>query len=204
MMFNGHMRDLHQEKSHENLKQLFSKSTPSRTQFFSWFGEFRRSRRSFEDHWCVTSATAVTIANIEAAEKLIRVEPRITTREIQKSLSIGTAATMSISHDHLRVRKRCARWTPHSLTDEQRRVRVEWSEFMLRKLNGGRPKLTWEVLTGYETWIYRCNPETKMQSAVWLFPDESTPQKLKGSHWHTEKNGCLFLRKIGPCRHHSS
>ena len=117
MMFNGHMRDLHQEKSHENLKQLFSKSTPSRTQFFSWFGEFRRSRRSFEDHWCVTSATAVTIANIEAAEKLIRVEPRITTREIQKSLSIGTAATMSISHDHLRVRKRCARWTPHSLTN---------------------------------------------------------------------------------------
>ena len=170
---------------------------------FFWLGEFRRGKRSFDDkHRCNTPATAVT--NIEAVETLIRAEPRVTTREIQESTGIGTAATMSISHGHLRIKKRCAGWIPHSLTDEQRRVRVEWSEFMLRKLNGGRPKLTWEVLTGYETWIYRCNPETKMQSAVWLFPDESTPQKLKGSHWHTEKNGCLFLRKIGPCRHHSS
>ena len=49
--------------------------------------------------------------------------------------------------------------------------------------------MTWEVLTGDETWIYRYDLETKMQLAVWLFPDESPPPKLK-------KSGRLFLPKI--------
>lgn len=69
------------------------------------------------------------------------------------------------------------------LTDEQRRNRVEWCKFMLREFSGGRSKLTWKVLTGDETWIYRYDPETKMRSVVWLFPNESpacTP-KLKRS-----------------------
>ena len=111
---------------------------------------------------------------------------------------------MSILHDHLRVRKRCPRWIPYLLTDKQGRVRVEWCEFMLRKFNGARSKLTWEVLTGDKTWIYRYNPETKMQSSVWLFPNESSSKKSQKIEQRTEENGCLFLRKIGPCRHHSS
>ena len=78
-------------------------------------------------------------------KKINRAEPRVTTREIQECLSIGTAATMSILRDDLRVGKQCARWICHSLTDEQRRGRIEWWEFMLRKFNGGSSKLTWEM-----------------------------------------------------------
>ena len=87
MMVNDYKSGLHQDKSLENLKQLFGKNAPSRTQVFVWFGEFRRGRRSFDDERrCGTPATAVTVANIEPAEKLIRVEPRVTTREFQQSL----------------------------------------------------------------------------------------------------------------------
>ena len=99
---------------------------------------------SFDDeHRYGTPATAVTVTvtNIETADKWIRAEPRFSTREIQEGLSIGTAATMSILHD-LRIRKQCARWVPHSLTDEQRRGRVEWCELKLRLFNGGRSNLT--------------------------------------------------------------
>ena len=87
LMFYDCTNGLHQEESLENLKQLFGKNAPSRTQVFVWFGEFRRGRRSFDDERrCGTPATAVTVANIEPAEKLIRVEPRVTTREFQQSL----------------------------------------------------------------------------------------------------------------------
>ena len=65
--------------------------------------------------------------NKEAADKIVRTERRVTSREIQESRSIGMAATMSILHDHLRVRKRCAGWIPHSLTNEQGRARCQWS-----------------------------------------------------------------------------
>ena len=77
-----------------------------RTQVSFWFDEFRRGRWSLDDEQsCGTTATVVTVIIIEAAEKCIRAEPRVTTREIQESLSIGTAATMSISvsYTHLRA-----------------------------------------------------------------------------------------------------
>ena len=123
MMFYDYMKGLHQEKSLENLTQHWGKHAPSRTQVFFCICEFRQGRRDVDDE-CRggTPATAVTVTIIEAAETLIRAEPRI-----QESLSIGTAATMSVLHDHLRVViQRCARCIPHSLTDEQRRGRVGW------------------------------------------------------------------------------
>ena len=98
---------------------------------------------------------------------------------IQESVGTGTAATMSILHDHLRVRKRCACGSPTRCQTNNDRLGFVLCEFMLRKVNGSRSKLTWEVLTGDETWIYRYNPETKMQSTVWLFLDESPLHKLK-------------------------
>ena len=57
-------------------------------------------------------------------------------------------------------------------------------------------KLTWEVLTGDKTWIYRYDSETKMQSAVQLFRASHHPLNSKGHTSHRKK--CrLFLRKIG-------
>ena len=100
----GHLKSVYELRTGrlENLKQLFGKNAPSTTHVIFWFGEFRRWC-SFDDaHRCGTPATAVT--NSDAAEKLIRAEPKVTTRassRVQESLSIGTAATMSIWHDHL-------------------------------------------------------------------------------------------------------
>ena len=90
--------------------------------------------------------------------------------------------------------------------DQQRRGRVERCEFVLR--NSTEAVQTWPGKCRQVTklgYIYRYDPLTKMQSAVWLFPNESPPQSLKKKiTLRTEENGCLFLRKIGPCRHHSS
>ena len=72
---------------------------------------------------------------------------------------------------------------------------------MLREFSGGRSKLTWKVLTGDETWIYRYDPETKMRSVVWLFPNESpacTPKTQKVTQW-TDENGCLFPNESPAC-----
>ena len=83
------------------------------------------------------------------------------------------------------------------MTDKQLKVRVQWCEFMLRKFNGGRPKLTWEVLTGDETWINSYNPETKMQSAIWLFPESPLSRKLKRSRSAQKKMVACFFEKSG-------
>ena len=48
----------------------------------------------------------------------------------------------------------------------------------MQKFNRGSSILT-VATTGDETWICRYDLETKMQSVVWLFPDQSLPPKLK-------------------------
>ena len=83
------------------------------------------------------------------------------------------------------------------LVDKQRRVRVERCQFTLREFNGGRSKLTWEVLTGDETWFCRYDPETKMRSAVWPFPDESLPPKLKRPRSAQKKIVACFFGTSG-------
>ena len=69
---------------------------------------------------------------------------------------------------------------------------------MLRKFNGDRSKLTWEGLTGDEPWTYRYDPDTKMQSAVRLFPEEPPPpKKLQRSRSAQKKMVACFFGKSG-------
>ena len=68
---------------------------------------------------------------------------------------------------------------------------------MLRKFNGGSSELTKEVLTGDKTLIYRCDPETKMQTAVRLFSHESPPPKLERLRSAQKKTVSCFFGKSG-------
>lgn len=139
------------------------KCTVDKLGLFFWFAEFRQGKRSFDNEQRCSTPASFTVANIEAAEKKKkRAGPRVAAWEIQESLSIRTAATVSILNNRLRVNNRCAGLIHDSLTEKQLRVRVEWCKFRLRKVNGGRSELTWEVLTDEKTGICWYNMKTKM------------------------------------------
>ena len=76
------------------------------------------------------------------------------------TLKIGFSATLTILHDHLGVNKKFACWVPHRLTPDQKQARVEWSQKMLERFDGGSSKLVVDIVTGDESWIYQCYPET--------------------------------------------
>ena len=103
--------------------------------------------------------------------------------------------TMSILYNHLHVRKWCARWISHSLTYEQLKARVEWCEFMLQKWNSA--DRWWNL----DLPMWSRNQDAVSGLAVsGQAPSPKTPKITQ----LTEENGCLLLRKIRPCRHHSS
>ena len=52
-----------------------------------------------------------------------------------------------------------------------------------------RSPRVWDIVTEDETWVYQYDPETKHQSAVWVFPDENPPVKFK-------RNRCAFKQTI--------
>ena len=69
--------------------------------------------------------TAETEDNIDAVEKMVQEDARVTYKNIEASLRIGSGSIAKILHIYLRVSKVSSRWVPHSLTDGQKVTRVE-------------------------------------------------------------------------------
>ena len=82
--------------------------------------------------------------------------------------------------DYLGILKHCALWVPHNLTDEEKRG-VKICTYRLKKVNRGCSSHVWDCVTGKETWVFQCDPETKQQSAVRVFPVEAPPVNFKQS-----------------------
>ena len=66
----------------------------------------------------------------------------------------------------LGVHKRCTKWVPHQLTEEQKVGRVQWFLTILEKYHSGRANSTGNIVSGDKTWVYQFDPETKAQSSV--------------------------------------
>ena len=110
---------------------------------------------------------------------MIESDARVTYCEIEKTLGISAPTVHSILHEHLNVRKVCARWVPRKLTNEQKQHLIDFCHNMLKRFDEGRSRTTENIISGDETWLYMFDPEKKSQSQVWLFPGETPPQKFK-------------------------
>ena len=177
MMYYDYCQEKSVQECFKSLKHCFGDQSSPKTTVFRWFRQFMSGARTLEDDdRCSGIATTVTPENVSKVESLIKKDPNA---EIQDTKKISFGSLARILHDCLGVRKRCARWVPHKSSEEQKRGRVDWCTHMLRKLDRGRSPRVWDIVSGDETWVYQYDPETKQQSAVWVFPDENPHVKLK-------------------------
>ena len=149
-----------------------------------------------DDDCCGRMATTVTPEKVSRVESLIKKDPTMIYVEIQDVMKISSGSLIRILYDSLGVRRRCTRWVPHSLCEEQKRGNVDWCTHMLSKFDGGRSPCLWDIVTGDETWVYQYDPDTKQQSAVRVFPDENPPVKLKRNRSASKQMiACFFAKK---------
>lgn len=110
MIYYDYKKGLKPQECYELLVTTFGESACSRATVFNWFAEFKRGRESFKDEARTgRPPTAVTREKVQAVEKLIRENRRITYVELERELGVGSAAMQTIIHDHLSLRKRCSR-----------------------------------------------------------------------------------------------
>ena len=62
---------------------------------------------------------------------------------------------------------------------------------------GGRSPRVWDIVTGDKTWVYQYDLETKQQSAVWVFPDDTPPVKFKRNRCASKQMIACFFAKFG-------
>ena len=182
----------------QSVKRCFGDQSTSKATVLRWFRQFMSGARTLEDDdRCGQMATIVTPENVSRVESLIKKDPKMAYVEIQDIMKISSGSLTRILHDCLDVRKRSVRWVPHHLSEEQKWGKVDWCTHMLRKFDGGSSPSVWDIVTGDETWVYQYDPETKQQSAVWVFPDENPPVKLNRNKSASKQMIACFFANIG-------
>lgn len=198
MIFYDFRCHLSQQESYDRLRLAFHDEAPSRATVYNWFNEFKRGRTNLTDDVREgRPSTATTEDNISVVRGMIETDKRVTYQQIRASLGIGMSQVHKILHEHLAVRKLCARWIPHNLTEAQKLRRVDWCREMRERFNGGDSNSVFDIVTGDESWIYCYDPETKRQSAQWVFPSEELPTKVKRGRSVGKKMVASFFGRTG-------
>ena len=111
---------------HARLAQAWgSKHLP--TTVFNCFHEFQHNKFSVQDALrSGRPSTSVTEQTIDVVRKIIEEDPHSTYQQTEAILVISSAPIKSIIHDDLNLRKVCGRWVPHTLTDDQKQLRVQF------------------------------------------------------------------------------
>jgi histone-lysine N-methyltransferase SETMAR len=159
--------------------QAYGDNAMRRAAVFKWWKRFRDGEMNVKDEpRSGRPSTAVTEANVEKAEELLKEDRRLSLRDLSFSLGVSMERTHRIVMDCLKMRRVCARWVPHDLTDEQRRKRVEICHRHKAQALAD-PQFLNSVITCDEFWIRHCDLKTKQQSLVWKHKDSPPPKKFR-------------------------
>src|SRR5688572_17154745 len=138
--------DIHQELVTAEGDKALSKRT-----IYRWIEAFEAGQSSIEDApRSGRPREAITPSNVNIVENLIYSDPHITIEGIQQVVPISAGSIETILHNEISVRKVCAKWVPHVLTEENKQKRVEISKRLLGYLDNGFRN----IITGDETWIH--------------------------------------------------
>lgn len=167
-------------QTQEWLEKHYGTSAPSKTTICRWFSEFKSGRTNTEDaERSGRPIEATTPENIKKVHRIVLDDRKVKVREIADIVKISTERVRHILHEHLNMKKLCARWVPRFLTIDQKQQRVDNSEHALELLKGNANEFFRRFVTMDETWIHYYTPESKRQSAEWLEPGESRPKRPK-------------------------
>ena len=141
-----------------------------------WVRRFNDGRESIENDPRVGRPVSVlTEKNVATVKKLIEEDARYTMQEIEELSGIHPSSVLKILRERLGLRKICAGWVPHLLTDEQKQSRVRFASQVIEKYDKCDPRHLEEIVTGDETWIYHFQPNSKAKNKVWVSSEDDRP-----------------------------
>ena len=140
----------------------------------------------------------MTTETVARADAIVRDDRSITLRLLAAELEVSYGSAQSIMHEEFGLRKCCARWVPHLLTDHQRaeRVRIcrQWLKMFdsssTKRLSSSTKRLS-DVVTGDECWIYFFTKD-KASNMVSLIDEDPRPEVLKTSFRSRKRMFTIF------------
>ena len=161
---------------HADLQKVYGNSALKYATVCKWVRHFNYGRESIENDPLVGRPVSVsTEKNVATVKTLIEEGARYTMQEIEELSGIHSSSVLKVLRERLGLRKICARWVPHLLTDEQKQSRVRLASQVIEKYDKCDPRRLEEIVTGDETWIYHFQPDSKAKNKVWVSFEGNRP-----------------------------
>ena len=140
-------------------KQIFNELCgiyrPFQCAVFRWVKAFKVGKFSVEDHIRPgRPKTSVTKANIAAVKIVVEQDSRLSVKDIASCTGISEGRVQTILKKRLDLRKVCARWIPHLLSEEQKTQGLKCARELVKTYKGCNSRVISNLLTGDETWVH--------------------------------------------------
>ena len=125
--------------------------------------------------------TSVTKANIAAVKIVVEQDAWLSVKDIASWTGISEGSVQTILK-RLDLRKVCARWLPHSLTEEQKTQRLKFARKLLKTYKGCNSRVISNLLTGDDTWVHMFEPQRRVDNKQWKRKRSETPKYCQENH----------------------
>ena len=172
---------------------IYGPQTISMRTVFRWVKAFKAGKFSVEDDTHPgRPKTSVTKANIAAVKIVVEQDARMSVKDIASCTGISEGSVQTILKKRLDLRKVCARWVPHLLTEEQKTQHLKCVRELLKTYKGCNSPVISYLLTNDESWMHMFEPQRRADNKEWKRKDKKRP--CSGQEYHKfEKDVSNFL-----------
>ena len=114
---------------------------------------------------------------------------------------IHSSSVLKILRERLGLRKICARWVPHLLTDKQKQSQVRLASQVIEKFDKCDPRRFEEIVTGDDTLIYHFQPDSKAKNKVRVSSEGDRPVIAGRCKTSNRMLYVIFFDSKGPVLH---
>ena len=106
---------------------------------------------------------------------MVEQDAQLSVRDIASWTDISESSVQTILKKRLDLRKVCARWVPHLLTEKQKTQRLKCAREPFKTYKGCNSRVISNLLTGDETWVYMFVPQRRADNKQWKRKDQKRP-----------------------------
>ena len=142
--------------------------------------------------------SSVTKANIAVVKIVVEQDARLSVKYTASCTSISEGSVQTILKKRLDLRKVCARWVPHLLTEEQKTQSLKCAQELMKTYKACNNRVISNLLTGDETWVHMFEPQRRADNKQLKRKDQKRPCIAKRTRSSKKILYAIFFNSSGP------
>ena len=178
---------------------IYGPQTISMRTDFRWIKACKAGKFSVEDDTRPgMPKTSVTKANIAAVKIVVEQDARLSVKDIASCTGISEGSVQTILKKRLDLRKVCARWAPHLLTEEKKTQRLKCARELSKTYKSCNSQVISNLLTGDETWMHMFELQRRADNKQWKRKYQKCPSIAKRTVISKKMLDAIFFNSSGP------